>query len=79
MNPSMIVIGGGLTGLGYLNPTLYALAAANPPNTLFHDVVRGDNLLYEATPGWDFATGWGSMDALALDKAWILYIKGGGA
>ena len=44
----------------YLNPTLYALAARNPPNTLFHDVVRGDNLLYPATPGWDFATGLGS-------------------
>jgi hypothetical protein len=49
---------------------------AAPP---FHDVTGGNNLGYAAAPGWDFATGWGSMDAVALDKAWILYIKGGGA
>jgi hypothetical protein len=48
---------------------------ANP----FHDVTAGNNLAYRATTGWDFATGWGSMDADALDAAWILYIKGGGA
>jgi hypothetical protein len=39
----------------------------------------GNNLAFDAAPGWDFATGWGSMDAVALDAAWILYIKGGGA
>jgi hypothetical protein len=32
-----------------------------------------------AGPGWDFATGWGSMDAAALEAAWITYIKSGGA
>jgi len=41
-------------------------------------VTTGNNLAYDAGTGWDFATGWGSMDAAALDAAWILYIKGGG-
>jgi hypothetical protein len=44
----------------------------------FHDVVAGNNLGYPAAPGWDFATGWGSMDAVALDAAWARYIKSGG-
>jgi subtilase family serine protease len=59
----------GLPGLGYLNPTLYALAAQSPPDTLFHDVVRGDNLLYPATSGWDFATGLGSPIVSRLGDA----------
>ena len=66
----------GLLGLGYLNPTLYTLAAANPPNTLFHDVVRGDNLLYPATPGWDFATGLGSPIVSRLGDAIVGYLVG---
>jgi hypothetical protein len=45
----------------------------------FHDVLAGNNLFYEAGTGWDFATGWGSMDGAALDSAWIRYIKGGGS
>ena len=44
----------------------------------FHDVTSGNNLFYDAGTGWDFATGWGSMDASALDAAWARYIKGGG-
>jgi kumamolisin len=66
----------GLPGLGYLNPTLYALAAENPPNTLFHDVVRGDNLLYPATPGWDFATGLGSPIVSRLGDAIVQHLLG---
>lgn len=54
--------------LGFLNPTLYALAAqppagASPP---LHDITQGNNLYYHATPGWDFATGLGSLDGVAL-------------
>jgi len=44
----------------------------------FHDVTAGNNLGFDAAVGWDFATGWGSMDAAALDAAWVRYIKGGG-
>jgi kumamolisin len=70
----------GLRGVGFANPALYYMGenasrfAARP----FHDVTSGNNLAYDATPGWDFATGWGSMDGAALDAAWTIYIKGGG-
>ncbi len=71
----------GLRQVGFANPALYWMGqnAANLPAPAFHDVVSGNNLAYDAVPGWDFATGWGSMDAAALDQAWILYVKGGGA
>lgn len=50
--------------LGFLNPLLYRMARRSHrlPAPPYHDVTTGDNLLYPATPGWDFATGWGSMD-----------------
>jgi pseudomonalisin/xanthomonalisin len=66
---------------GFANPALYWMGenAAKFPERPFHDVVGGNNLAYTAGPGWDMATGWGSMDAAALDRAWILYLKGGGA
>jgi subtilase family serine protease len=71
----------GLRVAGFANPAIYWMGQntakfSTPP---FHDVTVGNNLAYDAGPGWDFATGWGSMDAVALDQAWILYIKGGGA
>jgi subtilase family serine protease len=50
--------------LGFLNPTLYALASASP--SPYHDVTVGGNLYYSATPGWDYCTGWGSPDAAVL-------------
>ena len=49
-----------MTGLGFLSPTLYAVAASSPADTVFHDIVRGGNLFYETTPGWDYATGLGT-------------------
>ena len=70
----------GLRAVGFANPAIYwmgensAKFSARP----FHDVTAGNNLGFDAGPGWDFATGWGSMDAAALDAAWIKYIKGGG-
>jgi len=70
----------GLREVGFANPAIYwmgdNLAKLNPKP--FHDVTAGNNLGFTATPGWDFATGWGSMDAAALDAAWITYIKSGG-
>ncbi|MGA7911924.1 MAG: S53 family peptidase, partial [Candidatus Dormiibacterota bacterium] len=71
----------GLREVGFANPGIYwmgeneAKFAAKP----FHDVTTGNNLAYDAGPGWDFATGWGSMDGAALDAAWATYIKSGGA
>ncbi|HVC77211.1 MAG TPA: S53 family peptidase [Candidatus Micrarchaeaceae archaeon] len=71
----------GLREAGFANPALYWMGqnSAKLPAPPFHDVVSGNNLASDAGPGWDFATGWGSMDAAALDQAWVLYIKGGGA
>jgi kumamolisin len=71
----------GLREAGFANPALYWMgensARLNPRP--FHDVLAGNNLFYDAGTGWDFATGWGSMDGAALDSAWIRYIKGGGS
>jgi kumamolisin len=63
--------------IGFMNPTLYALGQqapsfAQPP---FNDVVDGNNLHYSATPGWDLATGWGSMNGDALVRD--LQVMGG--
>ena len=74
------LIAKGLREVGFANPAIYWMGAnqsnfASPP---FHDVTIGNNLAYDAGPGWDFATGWGSMDGVALDTAWITYVKSGG-
>ena len=71
----------GLREAGFANPALYWMGANETrlPSPPFHDVTVGNNLAYNAAPGWDFATGWGSMDGAALDAAWVTYIKGGGA
>ncbi len=52
--------------LGFLNPALYQLADKG-----FHDITNGDNSLdgvpgFQAGPGWDMATGWGTPDAAVL-------------
>lgn len=54
--------------LGFLNPALYAIgsAGANGPGAPFHDVTGGGNLYYQAAPGWDYSTGWGSPDAAVI-------------
>jgi subtilase family serine protease len=71
----------GMREVGFANPALYWMGdnRSKFSTSPFHDVTAGNNLAYEAGPGWDFATGWGSMDAVALDAAWITYIKSGGA
>jgi subtilase family serine protease len=62
--------------LGFLNPTLYSLAVTDP--SVYHDITSGCSILqpnpndnatetgYCAQPGWDFVTGWGSVDAARL-------------
>lgn len=70
----------GLKEAGFANPALYWMGenSSKLPAKPFHDVIAGNNLGYDAGPGWDFATGWGSMDAAALDAAWVIYKKSGG-
>ena len=44
--------------LGRLNDRIYAF---NGRNDIFHDVTSGNNG-FNATPYWDYVTGWGSLD-----------------
>ena len=55
-----------LRPIGFANPTLYRLGSTAQRYPAFHDVVTGDNLKYQASIGWDYATGWGSFDAYNL-------------
>jgi len=55
--------------VGFLQPQIYAPSAA----TGFHDITQGDNVAYQAGPGWDACTGNGSPDGGALLK-----VLGGG-
>ncbi|MBV8819382.1 MAG: S8 family serine peptidase, partial [Acidobacteriaceae bacterium] len=71
-------------GLGNVNPMLYRMAQTNP--NAFHDVSMGDNkvpcnagapdctsngnLGYSAAPGYDMASGLGSLDAYNLVQQW---------
>jgi len=70
----------GLREAGFANPAIYWMGenASNLSPRPFHDVTAGNNLGYDAAPGFDLATGWGSMDGVGLDAAWIKYIKSGG-
>jgi subtilase family serine protease len=70
--------------LGFLNPTLYAIARGGDYRRAFHDVTRGSNTVifnnltflgFTATRGWDPATGWGSPIAAALVP--LLAARGG--
>jgi uncharacterized protein (TIGR03437 family) len=70
-------------GLGNINPTLYRLAQST--NNIFHDITGGDNKVrcalgspdcveglvgYSAGPGYDLASGLGSIDAYNLVTQW---------
>jgi len=51
--------------VGFVHPQLYASSAASG----FHDITQGNNVGYQAGPGWDACTGNGSPDGAALLKA----------
>jgi hypothetical protein len=55
--------------LGWANPLLYKLANTAQRTRVFHDVTTGNNGYYDAGPGWDAVTGWGSPNADALVQA----------
>jgi subtilase family serine protease len=61
--------------LGFVDPAIYRIALSGAYHRAFHDVVTGDNSVmwptgvfvgYQARPGWDPVTGWGSPDAQVL-------------
>jgi subtilase family serine protease len=61
--------------LGLVNPAIYQIARGPRYHQAFHDVTKGNNTAqfppttitgYQAAPGWDPVTGWGSPDAQVL-------------
>ena len=61
--------------LGFVNPAIYRIGRGSSYHQAFHDVTTGSNIVntppiglggYQAGPGWDPATGWGSPDARVL-------------
>jgi subtilase family serine protease len=61
--------------LGFVNPVIYRIARSSSYSQAFHDVTTGNNSVtagqaivtgYQAGPGWDPVTGWGSPNAQAL-------------
>jgi subtilase family serine protease len=60
--------------LGFVNPAIYGIGHG-AYRQAFHDITTGDNTVrfprqtitgYQASPGWDPVTGWGSPNAQAL-------------
>jgi subtilase family serine protease len=61
--------------LGFVNPALYRIARSASYHQAFHDITTGNSTItfpqgtitgYQASPGWDPVTGWGSPDAQVL-------------
>jgi subtilase family serine protease len=62
--------------LGFVNPAIYQIARRPQYHQAFHDITAGNSNTaefppttitgYQAGPGWDPVTGWGSPDAQVL-------------
>jgi subtilase family serine protease len=65
--------------LGFVNPAIYRIAHGPLDHQAFHDITAGNNTVvltsasppvtitgYQAGPGWDPVTGWGTPDARVL-------------
>jgi kumamolisin len=52
--------------VGFLNPVLYGAAARKDS---FNDITAGNIGAYEAKPGWDPCTGWGTPHGANLLRA----------
>lgn len=61
--------------LGFVNPAIYRIGRSAAYHTAFHQITSGTNTVrsgpltihgYQATPGWNPVTGWGSPDAQVL-------------
>ncbi|BDI28224.1 hypothetical protein CCAX7_002750 [Capsulimonas corticalis] len=50
----------GLGTIGFINPAVYAIGTGANYTNDFHDTATGSNGAYNAVPGFDLATGWGS-------------------
>jgi subtilase family serine protease len=70
--------------LGSVNLALYQIGRSAHYHQAFHDVTRGTNTVtlptqtitgYQAAPGWDPVTGWGSPNAQALVPLLARYVS----
>jgi subtilase family serine protease len=61
--------------LGFINPAIYEIGRSARYHRAFHDVTKGNNTVqvgsvtvkgFDAGPGWDPVTGWGSPNAQVL-------------
>jgi hypothetical protein len=61
--------------LGFINPAIYQIARSARYHQALHDITTGNNTVqfppttitgYQAGPGWDPVTGWGSPNAQVL-------------
>lgn len=63
------------TTVGFLNPSLYAIAAGGNYASCFHDITTGDNIgtntpgLFRAVAGYDLCSGLGTPNGTALINA----------
>jgi subtilase family serine protease len=71
--------------LGFVNPAIYRIARSASYHQAFHDITIGNNTAsfppvtitgYQAAPGWDPVTGWGSPDAQVLVPLLARYASG---
>jgi subtilase family serine protease len=70
--------------LGFVNPALYRIGRSAYYHQAFHDVTTGTNTVkfpaqtitgYQAAPGWDPVTGWGSPNAQVLVPLLARYVS----
>ena len=60
--------------VGFINPTIYALAKSPLYSATFHDIILGDNTSpaspnrFFAVPGYDLCTGWGTPSGHQPDQ-----------
>lgn len=82
-------------GLGNINPKLYGIGFSQYFGNVFHDTTSGNNnspcqlgttncpsggsIGYTATPGYDLATGWGTVDVAQLANKWSIVPPAGGS
>jgi subtilase family serine protease len=70
--------------LGFVNPALYRIGRSASYHQAFHDVTAGTNTVespaqaitgFQAAPGWDPVTGWGSPNAQVLVPLLARYVS----
>jgi hypothetical protein len=69
--------------VGFLNPALYRIGKGSSYTSLFHDITTGNNAnsispnLFQAVPGYDLCTGWGTPTGTNLIAALTESASGG--